>query len=195
MITLQEFEDHVQGFRQSKVLSDRQLLSNFAIGLVGEAGEVVDVIKKHLYHGEPLAQEKLVKELGDCLWYWMAICQLVGVPAVTEDLLTIGITDSHLPSNEHREEAIADRCLRMSELVGRMSGILGFHLFDGADLDKEDMSRVASRMLTNWLMLCRFFEISPHEVMQVNRDKLRARHGGDKFDRATAIASKISEVQ
>lgn len=38
-------------------------------GLVGETGETVDMLKKHLYHGHILDREKLAEELGDILWY------------------------------------------------------------------------------------------------------------------------------
>lgn len=40
-----------------------------ALGLAGEAGEVVDLLKKHLGHGHPLDKAKLEEELGDVLWY------------------------------------------------------------------------------------------------------------------------------
>ena len=46
-----------------------QQLANAALGLAGEAGEVADHIKKHLFHTFPLDQSEVVKELGDCLWY------------------------------------------------------------------------------------------------------------------------------
>lgn len=44
-------------------------LNMAALGLAGEAGEVVDLIKKHIYHGHPMDLAKLVAELGDVLWY------------------------------------------------------------------------------------------------------------------------------
>jgi len=40
-----------------------------AMGLAGEAGEFVDLVKKHLFHGHPLDVGKAKKELGDVLWY------------------------------------------------------------------------------------------------------------------------------
>lgn len=39
------------------------------LGLTGEAGEVADLLKKHIGHGHELNKEKLSKELGDVLWY------------------------------------------------------------------------------------------------------------------------------
>lgn len=39
------------------------------IKLCGEAGEVAELIGKHLGHGHDLDRDKLRKELGDVLWY------------------------------------------------------------------------------------------------------------------------------
>lgn len=44
-------------------------LTNGALGIAGEGGEVVDLVKKHRYHGAPLDRDALVSELGDLLWY------------------------------------------------------------------------------------------------------------------------------
>lgn len=56
-----------------------QQLANAALGLTGEAGEVAEVIKKHLFHATPLDQDALVKELGDCLWYIGAFATVLGL--------------------------------------------------------------------------------------------------------------------
>lgn len=48
--------------------------SGHCLGLVGEAGEVCDLVKKLRYHGhlDP-GNEKMVSELGDVLWYVAAL--------------------------------------------------------------------------------------------------------------------------
>ena len=48
------------------------------LGLAGESGEVCDILKKHFRHGHPLADEKLVEELGDVLWYIAEIASAYG---------------------------------------------------------------------------------------------------------------------
>jgi len=50
-----------------------------AIGLGGEAGEVLEEIKKGIFHRHGLSIDKLKKELGDVLWYTAAICTKVGL--------------------------------------------------------------------------------------------------------------------
>ena len=39
------------------------------MGLNGEAGEAIDVLKKTLFQEHSFDREKLIEELGDCLWY------------------------------------------------------------------------------------------------------------------------------
>lgn len=47
----------------------RQRLINGAMGLCGEAGEAIDIVKKHVFHDHPLDRDALLRELGDVLWY------------------------------------------------------------------------------------------------------------------------------
>ena len=50
----------------------RDALATSALGIGGESGEVVDIVKKVLYHGLTFDQEvkeKLVRELGDLFFY------------------------------------------------------------------------------------------------------------------------------
>ena len=53
----------------NKDLSKKDVLINGVIGLCGEAGEAIDIVKKYLAQGHELDKEKLIKELGDVAWY------------------------------------------------------------------------------------------------------------------------------
>lgn len=50
-------------------LSQRDVMINGVMGLCGESGECIDIVKKHLAQGHDLDREKLIKELGDVAWY------------------------------------------------------------------------------------------------------------------------------
>ena len=50
-------------------LSRRDVLINSVMGLCGEAGEAIDIVKKWMAHGHELDREHLAKELGDIAWY------------------------------------------------------------------------------------------------------------------------------
>jgi len=50
-------------------LSKQDVLINGVMGLCGESGEAINIVKKHLHQGHPLDKEALIKELGDIAWY------------------------------------------------------------------------------------------------------------------------------
>ena len=50
-------------------LSKKDVLINGVMGLCGESGEAIDIVKKWLAQGHALDREKLAKELGDICWY------------------------------------------------------------------------------------------------------------------------------
>ena len=50
-------------------LDARDVLINGVMGLCGEAGEAIDLVKKHLAQGHALDREALINELGDVAWY------------------------------------------------------------------------------------------------------------------------------
>jgi NTP pyrophosphatase (non-canonical NTP hydrolase) len=51
---------------------------NAALGLSGEAGELIEQIKKHLFHGHNLDHAKFLNELGDVLWYLTILASSIG---------------------------------------------------------------------------------------------------------------------
>ena len=66
------YRDAVHATRNTLFANPLELLSNAALGLCGESGEVADLIKKILYQGhlfDRTVQEKLLNELGDIRWY------------------------------------------------------------------------------------------------------------------------------
>ena len=52
-----------------KNMPNDEIIDNAVYGLIGEVGELVDIIKKYRFQGHPLDQEHAKLELGDILWY------------------------------------------------------------------------------------------------------------------------------
>ena len=50
-------------------LDQKDVLINGVMGLCGESGEAIDIVKKWLAQGHELDKAKLAKELGDIAWY------------------------------------------------------------------------------------------------------------------------------
>ncbi len=61
-------------------LDKKAVLINGVMGLCGEAGEVIDIVKKHLAQGHELDRQKLIKELGDVAWYLAETAWALDVP-------------------------------------------------------------------------------------------------------------------
>lgn len=65
--------------RTDKPMSIMEGLTNAVMGMVGEAGETQEHIKKVLYQGHTLNYDKLIEEAGDCLWYIAKLARLMGI--------------------------------------------------------------------------------------------------------------------
>lgn len=50
-------------------LDKKDVLINGVMGLCGESGEAIDIVKKHLAQGHELDRKHLIEELGDIAWY------------------------------------------------------------------------------------------------------------------------------
>ena len=61
-------------------LDKKDVLINGVMGLCGESGEAIDIVKKWLAQGHGLDKEKLAKELGDIAWYLAETAYALEIP-------------------------------------------------------------------------------------------------------------------
>lgn len=54
-------------------LEKEERIKSFIMGLAGETGKVIELIKKYFYHDQKLDMIALIDELGDLLWYFTNI--------------------------------------------------------------------------------------------------------------------------
>jgi len=91
-------------------LSEKDVLINGVMGLCGESGEAIDIVKKHLFHGHELDREKLIKELGDVAWYLAETATALGV-----DLEEILRTNIEKLKKRYPEGFDSERSIRRPE--------------------------------------------------------------------------------
>jgi NTP pyrophosphatase (non-canonical NTP hydrolase) len=80
MISLRKYQEFVEALaspNSTVTNKDRMIVS--AIGLTGEAGEVSEIVKKHLYHEGPLDVDEVKNEIGDIMWYVAFACNTFGL--------------------------------------------------------------------------------------------------------------------
>ena len=61
-------------------LNKKDVLINSVMGLCGESGEAIDIVKKWLAQGHELDKERLTKELGDIAWYLAEAATALDLP-------------------------------------------------------------------------------------------------------------------
>ena len=74
-MTLNEYQALAQ--RTSGLGHDR--IVNGVMGLCGESGECIDIVKKCCMQGHPLNKQKLSEELGDVMWYCAELATGLGM--------------------------------------------------------------------------------------------------------------------
>lgn len=79
---------------------------NGVMGMNGEAGECIDLLKKHYFQGHDLDVDHLAKELGDVLWYVAISADAIGYDL--EDIMQLNIDklDARYPDGFEAERSI-----------------------------------------------------------------------------------------
>lgn len=77
--SLSEYQKFVNGM---KVYPEKHAIVYPALGMVGEAGEVSEKIKKWLRGDRELDRDELIKEIGDVMWYAASLADDLGYSIV-----------------------------------------------------------------------------------------------------------------
>lgn len=78
---------------------------NGCLGLSGETGELLDMVKKMVFHNKPFDEEHAKKELGDVLWYVAEIAHSFGWELDEIMLLNINKLKARYPEGFDTERA------------------------------------------------------------------------------------------
>ena len=87
-------------------LSRKDVLVNSVMGLCGESGEAIDIVKKWLAHGHELDKEHLLRELGDIAWYLAEAATALDVPLETIFQMNIDKLKTRYPDGFATEKSL-----------------------------------------------------------------------------------------
>lgn len=74
------FDDYQkQAQRTSSTLGMNAKIENGCMGLCGESGECMDILKKHRHQGHAMNRDKLIDEASDVLWYLAELATGLGI--------------------------------------------------------------------------------------------------------------------
>jgi len=92
-------------FNGDERLAKTQDLIHASMGLVTEAGEFQDMLKKHLYYGRELDEVNLKEEIGDVLWYCAIALNALGTDFETVMQTNIDKLKARFPEKFTEEDA------------------------------------------------------------------------------------------
>ncbi|CUS26435.1 MazG nucleotide pyrophosphohydrolase [Paucilactobacillus oligofermentans DSM 15707 = LMG 22743] len=69
-----EFNEYQKAANRT-LYGNEQVLTNCALGLAGETGQVVDLVKNYTFRGKDLDKDELKHEMGDVLWYLSQVAE------------------------------------------------------------------------------------------------------------------------
>lgn len=161
-----------QALRTSGAGHDR--IKNGCLGLIGESGEIVDIVKKFMFQSKadtPLPVDNIIKEAGDVLWYCAETASGMEIP-----LQLIAGT----PGDTHWRDACAD--LDLEQTVTSLAGCACtvYNAFFVADklIGALDQLCGVYALLEH---LCGLVDTTIDHVAETNIAKLRKRYP-DGFD-------------
>lgn len=92
---LEKYCDFVTSLASPDSMADfKSKIGMAGIGLAAEGGEAADIVKKVLYHGQPFdeaTRQKLIKEVGDVLFYAAFMARNV-LGVTVEEIIDANVT-------------------------------------------------------------------------------------------------------
>ena len=188
-MTLSEYLETCLGTWAKRDAGDR--LRNAALGIAGEAGEIVEVVKKSLYHGKLSDECRVLAqgEIGDLFYYvivyshergWLPadLAKIIG--AENEDWTSIQSAVKRQAGNED----IFTLAMQLSAASGKLSSFTLNHISSGDKASAESMLRleeVSARLslagaLYAAIEIANRFALNAEEIAAFNASKLKARH-------------------
>lgn len=164
-MTFDEYVALAQRTASTKTNADK--VGHGCLGLIGEAGEVVDIVKKMTYMGmtDEMGREKLIDEIGDCCWYIAEWCTGSG-----NDMQAIFDRAANASSIDDRC-SLANYAVHIAEIACELWEEIDVGMVDN-DILFADVRTIAAGIKK----ICYKINVTLEEVLEHNIEKLKKRY-------------------
>jgi NTP pyrophosphatase (non-canonical NTP hydrolase) len=104
-MTLDEYEAAAARTVNAK-LSDQERLLDAAAGLAEESGEILGLVRKHVFQTHALDRDRITKELGDALWNIAMTARAAGISLEQVATANIAKLRDRYPSGYSDESSV-----------------------------------------------------------------------------------------
>lgn len=88
----------------NKLDSDKSALAHAVMGITGEAGELIDAVKKHWAYGKELDVVNVIEELGDLRFYYQAMLNMFGLTDEDVCAMNMDKLQKRYPTGVYRDQ-------------------------------------------------------------------------------------------
>lgn len=154
------------------------------LGMLGEAGEIADAVKRHVIYGAPLDTPNVLEEVGDWFWYFLLFCDTAGVSVA-------GLEKCQAISRlvEIDDASLDGLAVSLGEITGHF---LRYQLFEDAGWVPDWLEEQLSAALAVVLCLLEGQGFTLEQCLDTNDKKLEKR-SGKAFSATACLAKNASE--
>lgn len=142
------------------------------MGMNGEAGECVDILKKHIFQGHPLNKEHLLNELGDVCWYTMLLIMELDIYPEFIFEYDGGLTHEDWDVDIKQDGGLG-YILDLNKYCGLTVGIYKHYK---NNLPKVAALTIIRRVVYSLRMAANLFDLTLEDIFDINYEKIKKRY-------------------
>lgn len=122
---------------------ESQMKLNARMGLMGEMGEVVDELKKHVYQGHELNLANIKEELGDVFWYLAQYMKAENIEYDLDFVIEVELKNKYESIIDNAEQVITSKSSIVKyESLLRICRLLDF---DAIEILSDNIDKLTKR--------------------------------------------------
>jgi NTP pyrophosphatase (non-canonical NTP hydrolase) len=180
-MTLSEYLDSCLRTWANRDASRFAHVRNAALGIAGETGEIIEVVKKFLYHNKTGDECRVLAngEIGD-LFYYLIVYMHERKCKLDEFAKVMGANSESWADIQaavrmrSRDGDVFTMAMSLSILSGKLSAFTMNHISFGADDPNEGTTM--AHVLRTAILIANFFSLDAEGIAKHNVEKLKNRH-------------------